>query len=227
MSRPRTISDEQLLEAARDVFLEHGPGASVGLIAQRLGVSHAALFQRVGSKEQLLLRSLLPERARLAQVLAGPAPAPSDPQDCALALREALATLMSFLRRALPGIVVLRCSGHAPGHAPKHAQERAPGQASEPPHTPEAMPALLRRQLQGWLLQASQALRPGALDEERAWALAEGLLGAMEARCFNDYLSGATHEPWQDDPQERDRAFLDALIQGLVPWRQTPGGREG
>ena len=44
MARPRSITDDEIKEAARDVFVEHGPSAPVKLVAQKLGVSHAALF---------------------------------------------------------------------------------------------------------------------------------------------------------------------------------------
>lgn len=51
MARPRSITDEEIHAVAREVFVEHGPVAPVSLIAERLGVSHAALFGRVGTKE--------------------------------------------------------------------------------------------------------------------------------------------------------------------------------
>src|SRR3712207_4659504 len=54
MARPRTISDDDIRQAARAVFVEHGASAPVSLIAERLGVTHAALFGRAGTKDQLL-----------------------------------------------------------------------------------------------------------------------------------------------------------------------------
>ncbi len=53
MGRPRTVSDEVILEAARSVFLEHGPSASTQAIADRLSLSQAALFKRFGTKHVL------------------------------------------------------------------------------------------------------------------------------------------------------------------------------
>lgn len=45
----------QLIAVAIDVFAEHGyAGASIRLIAERAGVSHATLIQHFGSKEGLL-----------------------------------------------------------------------------------------------------------------------------------------------------------------------------
>ncbi len=60
MARPREVTDEEILEAARETFLEHGPGAPTSQIAERLGVSSATLFHRFGSKQELMLAALLP-----------------------------------------------------------------------------------------------------------------------------------------------------------------------
>lgn len=53
MARPRTISDEQLLEAAREVFVEQGFSATTAGIARRAGVSEGTLFKRFATKEEL------------------------------------------------------------------------------------------------------------------------------------------------------------------------------
>jgi AcrR family transcriptional regulator len=53
MSRPVTIRDETILEAARAVFLERGIAATTAEVAGRAGVSEGTLFNRFGSKEQL------------------------------------------------------------------------------------------------------------------------------------------------------------------------------
>lgn len=52
--RPRRVTDEQLLIAARAEFLVHGSRASVPRIAATAGVSEAAVFKRFGSKSALL-----------------------------------------------------------------------------------------------------------------------------------------------------------------------------
>ncbi len=78
MVRPRQVTDEQVLEIAREVFLEHGPKAPVSIIAGRLGVSDAALFKRFGTKQNLVLAALLPpEEPDFLQVLEG-GPGPGD-----------------------------------------------------------------------------------------------------------------------------------------------------
>jgi AcrR family transcriptional regulator len=48
------MTDEALLVLAREEFLEHGSRASTALIAERAGLSEAAIFKRFGSKTKLL-----------------------------------------------------------------------------------------------------------------------------------------------------------------------------
>jgi AcrR family transcriptional regulator len=60
MGRRRTISDEQLLAAARAAFVEKGPAASTREIARRAHVSEGVLFQRFGTKSELFFAAMVP-----------------------------------------------------------------------------------------------------------------------------------------------------------------------
>lgn len=53
MGRPRTITDETLLDAARKVFLRDGVAASTAEIARTAGVSEALIFKRFATKDAL------------------------------------------------------------------------------------------------------------------------------------------------------------------------------
>jgi len=53
MARPVTISDEDILKAARALFTQKGPRATTAEIAARAGVSEGILFKRYGSKAAL------------------------------------------------------------------------------------------------------------------------------------------------------------------------------
>jgi len=189
MGRPRTVSDTEILKAARDVFVEHGPQAPVSLIAERLGVSHAALFERVGTKEELLLSALHPGAPPGVERLGAKPPA-GRARDT---LVEVLKELMTFFRHVLPNLIVLRAAGHSMADLPP--------QAEAPP------PVALRRSLARWLERASAS---GALPPLRSWAVAEGLLGAIEAHCFNGYLGGTAFAPGNDD------AFVRKMVEGLL-----------
>jgi AcrR family transcriptional regulator len=186
MARPRQISDAQIDAAARATFVERGPSAPVALVAERLGVSHAALLQRAGSKEKLLLRALRPGVPEVIARLALPPP----PRAQAAARLEALLRdLLDFHERMLPGLMVLRAGG----------LPTAPPAGAEPPTL------VVRRLLTAWLARAAR------LPRRRAAAVAEGILGAIEARCFNAYVGGPAFV--KGDP----RRFIHLLVTELVP----------
>ncbi|HTR77870.1 MAG TPA: helix-turn-helix domain-containing protein, partial [Gemmatimonadaceae bacterium] len=58
MSRTVSITDRQLLEAARAEFLENGIRATTTAIARRAGVSQGILFHRFGTKEALFAAAM-------------------------------------------------------------------------------------------------------------------------------------------------------------------------
>lgn len=203
MPRPRQVSDEQIDAAARSVFLEHGHSAPVSVVAAKLGVSHAALLQRAGSKDNLLLRALSPRTSKSPALSPGESPrrAPGL-HEIVLRLREGppdvgrtrrlaalLLELHTFLGEMLPGLIVLRARGLPTG----------------PPPGSEAPTVLLRRVLAEWLG------RTEVVTKKRAPAIAEALLGAIEARCFNAHVGG-------DAFVTGDHArFVEALVKGVVP----------
>jgi hypothetical protein len=88
----------------------------------------------------------------------------------------------------LPGLVVLR----------------AGGLPAMPPPGVEPPTVQLRRLLASWLARAE-------VPRRRAAALAEALLGAIEARCFNAYLGGADFVA--SDPER----FIHELVSNLIP----------
>jgi AcrR family transcriptional regulator len=173
MARPRQVTDEQILDAARAVFVERGPGVPVAQVARRLGVTQAALFQRLGSKEQLLAAAFA---AAAPPALRTFALGPAAGRPVTEQLVELLAGLAGFFARVLPGLVVLRAAG-----LPTHRTRR--GQL--PP------PLAIRAALAGWLRRA----RPELPDPE---AVSEALLGALEARAFNRHVGGASFAPGEE-----------------------------
>lgn len=58
MPRPKTVSDEAILEVARRHFLKEGSGASTRQIASDSGVSETVLFQRFGTKDRLFFGAM-------------------------------------------------------------------------------------------------------------------------------------------------------------------------
>lgn len=73
MARPRTITDERLLDALGTAISRHGPGFTVADVAAVAGVSVGTVSQRFGSKHGLLKAlSLAAVELVRAQVRAAP-----------------------------------------------------------------------------------------------------------------------------------------------------------
>ena len=60
MGRTKQVSDEAVLTAAREVFVEKGFGASTREIARRAGTSEAVLYQRHKTKLDLFFAAMIP-----------------------------------------------------------------------------------------------------------------------------------------------------------------------
>jgi AcrR family transcriptional regulator len=60
---------ERLLEAARDVFVEQGPGASLEEIARRAEVGIATLYRRFPTRDVLIAASFAPLMAAYAEAV--------------------------------------------------------------------------------------------------------------------------------------------------------------
>ena len=102
MGRNKQVSDEDVLKAAQDVFVERGFGASTREIARRAGISEAVLYQRHRTKLDLFFAAMIPPPIELAGV--------SDARrdQGVFAELEALAVeIMKYFREAMPVLLQL------------------------------------------------------------------------------------------------------------------------
>src|SRR5262245_31041477 len=60
MARTPVITDEQILDAARQVFLERGFGATTAEVARRAGVAEGSVFKRFPTKHKLFSSAMFP-----------------------------------------------------------------------------------------------------------------------------------------------------------------------
>ena len=191
MGRPRTVSDEDILEAARTVFLESGPAVSTQTIADRIGLSQAGLFKRFGTKQELMVAALIPAIPPFVSIVrAGPnAAEPLRPQ-----LQSIARDFAVFFRGMVPCIMVLKSSGID--------LEEILRSFEEPP------PVMTRRLLTGYLQRAEEA---GLATISDPGAVASLFLGAFHLHSF---MSHITEEVMSDDALF---AFSDAVVDML--WR--------
>lgn len=200
MGRPQQVTDAEILATARALFLEHGPGLPTQVIADKLGVSQAAVFKRFKTKRQLLAAALMPpERHEWIELLQrGP-----DASDIKQQLREIARLAAAYLERMVPSITVLRAAGMS--------IEQVHGEPSTSP------PAAGQRALSMWLARAIAQGRIRQADPEQ---LALMFMGALHIRPYLRHLTGDT-----DLSQDMDR-YIDALNEvfwsGVAPQEPPP-----
>lgn len=185
MGRRRRVSDLQITAAAREVFLDQGPRAPVALIAKKLGVSTATLFQRAGSKQQLMLMALTqPDSSPVTELERG---LPPDVNP-----REQLGRVLSQLNDYLGGLI----SGSLTLRAARIEAD-----------LPEPRPSTVRRLLAAWLEAAHRA---GALPVVDPQTTADVLIGTLEARHIHAYMQQVQYSA----RQHRDyiRSMIDVVI---------------
>lgn len=68
MPRNKTITNEEILAAARSLFLKEGAKASTRTLAKTVGISEAVIFQRFGTKEDLFFTAMVPPEAQLEAI---------------------------------------------------------------------------------------------------------------------------------------------------------------
>lgn len=196
MGRPRTVTDEAILDAARAVFLEHGPSASTQSIADRLSLSQAALFKRFGTKQDLMVAALMPPAKPAFVEIVADGPALDQPfQDQLRALGRGY---VLFFKAMVPCVMVLKSSGLD--------METLLKSYPEPP------PVMARRMLTGYFARAMDA---GLARRADPLAAATSFLGAFHMHSF---MSHVTDEVMSDDEL---LAFSDAVVDvvwhGIAP----------
>lgn len=197
--RPRQFSDEELLETARSCFLEHGPGISTSAIAERLGVSQAALFKRFKTKQELMVAALITNHRPdwVDRVEAGPDERPVPEQ-----LREALEGIDRFFVQMLPCISMARAAGIEP-EAIIRTHEVPP-------------PVLAHRTLTAWFRRL-HAVGRAVVPNPQSTAMA--MLGAIHARHMLRHVLGE-HAP-QTEPEFLQN-LVDVFWDGVAPKGDEP-----
>ncbi len=196
MGRPRRISDEDIAREARAIFLSQGPGASTEKIAAKLGVSQAALFKRVPTKDELLVLALCPQPTPLVlqQLPMGPDGDRPVPQQ----LTELARAMLAYFHQLLPGLITLRASGLPLDRTFPHGESLSQQK--------------LREDLTLWLKLAHRQHRVRGGDLA---AVAELLLGALESRCLTGHLMNS--KPRAADDATFAHEVVRALWRGLAP----------
>jgi len=195
MARQATITDEQILDAARAVFLEEGFGAATLKIAQRAGVSEGTIFKRFQTKNALFSAALEieypPAWHRLAEERMGVGVLQEN-------LADILLSLFSFHLDSVPRL--LGRLGH-PAGPPK------PGN-----HPLKELPALDVAMLERYL---EHEMAQGRLRHYNTHALASLIFGSLIHQSIH-----ATMEQRSLSVEERRKIVdetLTILWNGIAP----------
>lgn len=191
MGRNKTISDADLLEAARRVFLEKGFRASTREIARRAGVSEGVIFQRFTTKEDLFFAAMIPPSADLHQLL-------HHPRFKGRALLEKIVlSMIDYFRATLPVLIPLM----------SHPSFRFEEFAARHPDSPMVT---LRRGLVEFVVEERRAGRIGAVDPGSAALL---LWSTAQTVAFAEQLGahGGRFDP------RTIQAAVQCLWDGLAP----------
>ena len=109
MSRPMTIRNEAILEAARKVFLRYGYQASTARVAREAGVSEGSLFKHFRSKCELFAAAMRAETR--IQECEDHLMASAGAGDVRENLEQAARRLLKHLQTVIPRVIMLRSSG--------------------------------------------------------------------------------------------------------------------
>jgi len=197
LARPQTVSDEQILDAALQCFLEHGPSVSTEVIAQQLNVSPQALLKRFGTKHELMLAAVKPGTlaSSVPQLHSGPDDRPLEEQ-----LTELLNEVAVFFVEMARRMAVLRWS-HSDCRELMSRQD-------EPPPLQDI------RVLSAWFERA--AVR-GFVRSSDFRAVATMLLSALHGPAMLTDLLG--QHPTGHSTEEYVRILVDMVLNGLVERR--------
>lgn len=194
MGRPKEVTDEQIVVAARRCFLERGAGVSAQDIAREVGVSHTTLFNRFGSKEALMIAALgPPDHTRWVAALdAGP-----DARSIREQLVEHAKVMSAYFQDLQGGLALLQAAGIAPS--------KAFGKGSGDPPPVQAF-----RALTGWLRRAQKQRRLAKCDVD---TLAATILGALHGWAFTARVCGQSTAP--SAGERHVERFIELLWNGI------------
>lgn len=199
--RPPLISDERLLEVAREVFLERGIRATTLEVAQRAGASEGVIFHRFKSKDALFRAAMRFEARELPGLLLTTLQTEAEKD---LEIRETLIRIASVMielgRTALP---LLMMSWSNPNAGAAHCAEEHSG---------------FRELIKHFAAYFEARMSEGKLRRVDAEILARTFMGATHHYCLTQIFAEESGVlPLPEGMYIRE--FVDLLLKGAEPSR--------
>jgi AcrR family transcriptional regulator len=104
MPRPPKITNEEILVAARQVFLEQGESGSTLEIAEKAGISEASIFKRFVTKQALFLAAIgISETPQYVKLLSSQTPT----AEIRAELTEICTQMLGFYQEVMPRVMMM------------------------------------------------------------------------------------------------------------------------
>jgi AcrR family transcriptional regulator len=176
MARPATITDAQILDAARTLFLEKGIQATTAEVARKAGIAEGSIFKRFPTKHELFMAAMAPtlEEPEFLRTLAERV----GRGDLRHHLYEVGMLAVAFFRRLLP-LMMMSWSNRGPGELPPHLAQ------------PNSPPLRALKRLAAYLEAEMRARRLRRCDPE---ILSRAFLGGLQNYVFFELLMKANDE---------------------------------
>jgi AcrR family transcriptional regulator len=186
MARPPSVTEDEVLAAARAVFLEKGVAGTTAEVAARCGVSEASVFRRFPTKRDLfvaaMVRQGVPEWVQLLAERAGRG-------DIRESLREAGTEIIAYYRKMLPFAAIASSN---PTMIDPDVERRR-----------RALRAAVEKALLGFF---TAEMRAGRLPRRDGRAVAHVFVGAAMSFAFLSTLAKGANSVSED-------VFLETLVE--------------
>jgi AcrR family transcriptional regulator len=104
MPRPPKITNEEILAAAREVFLAQGESGSTLEIAEKAGISEASIFKRFSTKQALFLAAIgISETPQYVKRLSSQTPTAEIRSE----LTEICTQMVEFYQEVMPRVIMM------------------------------------------------------------------------------------------------------------------------
>lgn len=115
MPRRPTITNEEILEVARQIFLEQGFGASTVDIADKAGISEASIFKRFATKQALFEAAMdIAEKPKWLKILTEGTPS----EDFKIELTDVCGQMLASYQEMIPRVMMVMGQGNVPPPPP-------------------------------------------------------------------------------------------------------------